>query len=127
VPVEDLTEIEGFDEEVAEELRNRAQSYLEERESELTDRRRELGVSDALAEMEQLTANMLVKLGENGIKTQDDLADLASDELVEILGDEAPSEEEAGQIIMAARAHWFEDAESPADAGTDETAGQQPS
>ena len=109
VPVEDLTEIEGFDEEVAEELRNRAQSYLEERESELSDRRRELGVSDELAEMEQLNANMLVKLGENGIKTRDDLADLASDELVEMLGDDAPSEEDAGQIIMAARAHWFED------------------
>ena len=109
VPIEDLTEIEGFDEEVAEELRNRAQSYLEERESELSDRRRELGVSDELAEMEQLNANMLVKLGENGIKTRDDLADLASDELVEMLGDDAPSEEDAGQIIMAARAHWFED------------------
>ena len=112
VPIEDLTEIEGFDEEVAEELRNRAQTYLEERESELTDRRRELGVSDELAEMEQLGANMLVKLGENGIKTRDDLADLASDELVEMLGDEAPSEDEAGQIIMAARAHWFEGEET---------------
>ena len=121
VPVEDLTEIEGFDEEVAEELRNRAQSYLEERESELSDRRRELGVSDELAEMEQLNANMLVKLGENGIKTRDDLADLASDELVEMLGDDAPSEEDAGQIIMAARAHWFEDDTSQS---TGETTGE---
>jgi N utilization substance protein A len=62
--------------------------------------------------MEPLNANMLVKLGENGIKTRDDLADLASDELVEMLGDEAPSEDEAGQIIMAARAHWFEGEET---------------
>jgi len=124
VPVEDLTEIEGFDEEVAEELRNRAQTYLEERESELTDRRRELGVSDELAEMEQLNANMLVKLGENGIKTRDDLADLASDELVEMLGDEAPSEDEAGQIIMAARAHWFEGEEAGQETTGQETTGE---
>jgi N utilization substance protein A len=125
VPIEDLTEIEGFDEEVAEELRNRAQTYLEERESELTDRRRELGVRDDLAEMEQLTGNMLVKLGENGIKTRDDLADLASDELVEMLGDEAPSEDEAGQIIMAARAHWFEDESNGAQPDGQETSGQE--
>jgi N utilization substance protein A len=123
VPIEDLTEIEGFDEEVAEELRNRAQSHLEERESELSDRRRELGVSDELAEMEQLGANMLVKLGENGIKTRDDLADLASDELVEMLGDDAPSEEDAGQIIMAARAHWFEGEDAGQQRTDQETAG----
>jgi N utilization substance protein A len=49
-----------------------------------------------------------VALGEKGIKTLDDLADLASDELVEILGPEAVDEETANAIIMAARAHWFE-------------------
>jgi N utilization substance protein A len=57
----------------------------------------------------------LVTLGQNGIKTLDDLGDLASDELIEILGDQAPGVEEANAIIMAARAHWFDD-ETPAEA-----------
>jgi N utilization substance protein A len=116
VPLEDLTEIEGFDEEVAEELRERARSYLEEREREASETRRKLGVSDDLTTIDGLTAPLLVKLGENGIKTLDDLGDLASDELIEILGDDAPSAEEADRIIMAARAHWFEDA-APAAGG----------
>jgi N utilization substance protein A len=66
-------------------------------------------------------------LGENEIKTLDDLADLASDELIELLGDLAPSHEEADAIIMAARAHWFEDEETP-ESGEDEvlTAGAEP-
>jgi N utilization substance protein A len=50
---------------------------------------------------------MLVTLGEKGVKTLDDLADLAGDELVEILGEEALDEASANEIIMAARAHWF--------------------
>ena len=53
---------------------------------------------------------MLVQLGEKGVKTLDDLADLAGDELVEIVGAEAIDEEAANAIIMAARAHWFDDA-----------------
>ena len=51
---------------------------------------------------------MLVALGEKGVKTLDDLGDLASDELREILVDAKMSEDEANRIIMAARAHWFE-------------------
>jgi N utilization substance protein A len=49
-----------------------------------------------------------VTLGEKGVKTLDDLADLAGDELVEMLGADALTEEAANEIIMAARAHWFE-------------------
>ena len=56
---------------------------------------------------------MLVVFGQNNIKTLDDLGDLASDELIEMLGDLAPSEEEANAIIMAARAHWFEGEPAP--------------
>ncbi|WP_119167438.1 transcription termination factor NusA [Algihabitans albus] len=118
VPIEDLIDIEGFDEEVAEELRARAETWLEEQERQLDAKRAEMGVSDEIAAIEGLTASMLVKLGEppapyEAVKTLDDLGDLASDELIEILGDEAPSEEEANAIIMAARAHWFGD-EAPA-------------
>jgi len=123
VPLEDLTEIEGFDEEVAEELRNRARAYLEEQDRRLTEQRRELGVSDELAGLEGLTTRMLVKLGENEVRTLDDLADLASDELIEMLGEDAPSPEEADQIIMAARAHWFEGDEAGTPAAEDQDAG----
>lgn len=105
---EELAGIEGFDEGVAAELKRRAQAFLDRRDSELDEKRREMGVEDAVAETGGFTPGMLVALGEKGIKTLDDLADLASDELVEILGPEAVDEETANAIIMAARAHWFE-------------------
>lgn len=109
VDTQELAGIEGFDEDVAEELRARAASWLE-REAEAQDaRRRDLGVEDAVAEISGLPPAMLVKLGEKGVKTLDDLADLAGDELVEIVGDDVLSEEEANAVIMAARAHWFQD------------------
>ena len=108
VETEELAEIEGFDEDVAEELKQRALNFLEEQEVHLTEKRRALGVDDAVAELSGLTPAQLVKLGENGIKLLDDLADLAADELRDILGKDGPSEEEANEIIMAARAHWFD-------------------
>lgn len=90
------------------------------RDAEADDVRRKLGVEDALAELDGLTPSMLVVLGEKGVKTLDDLADLASDELLDILPDGAMSEEEANTVIMAARAHWFEgEEEVQADADTD--------
>jgi N utilization substance protein A len=105
----ELAGIEGFDEDVAEELRARAASWLE-RESEAQDaRRREMGVEDAVAEISGLPPAVLVKLGEKGVKTLDDLADLAGDELVEIVGSDVLNEEEANAVVMAARAHWFKD------------------
>ncbi|MBX6321524.1 MAG: transcription termination/antitermination protein NusA, partial [Rhodospirillaceae bacterium] len=110
VPLEDLAAIEGFDEDVARELRERAQAYLAEQNEKLTARRRELGVGDELAAIEGLTPAMLVALGENGIKTLDDLADLSTDELIGkedgVLKGFGLTEEDASAIIMAARAHW---------------------
>ena len=133
VPVDELAQIEGFDEDVAEELRARARGHLEEQDRLMDERRRELGVEDALAEIQGLNAAMLVKLGEAEVKTLDDLGDLASDELVEHLGTLAPKAELADAIIMAARAHWFDDEPAPAAAAeTAETeaseavAGQEP-
>ncbi len=113
VPIEDLTDIEGFDEEVAAELRARAGHYLEEEAERLTQRRRELGVEDALADIPGLSPGMLVALGEASITTVESFADLASDEL--IFGEDAVlrvfdlSEDEANEMIMAARvaAGWF--------------------
>ncbi|HET8728019.1 MAG TPA: transcription termination factor NusA, partial [Alphaproteobacteria bacterium] len=109
IPVEELTDIEGFDEDIAQELQNRARVYLEEQARVNEERAAELGVSDELKALEALDAAMLVKLGEAGVKTLDDLGDLASDELIEILGAGSMTEVRANEIIMAARAHWFED------------------
>jgi N utilization substance protein A len=113
VPTEELTSIEGFDEDVATELKARAQSWLEAETERLTAKRKELGVEDAVAEIDGLTPAMLVALGEAGVKTLDDLADLAADELTDekdgILKGFEMSLEDANSIIMAARAHWFAD------------------
>ena len=109
VPVEDIDGIEGFNEEVSEELRERARAYLAQQEEELTQRRKDLNVSDDLAEVKGVTPALLVVLGENGIKTRDDLADLATDELLEFAPAGSLTESKANEIIMAARAHWFEE------------------
>ena len=131
VSVEELAGIEGFDEDLAAELQNRAQEALDRREAAAREERQALGVEDALADMPHLTEAMLVTLGKAGIKTLDDLADLATDELVQkkrvdqrrrksettedkggILAAYGLSDEQGNEIIMAARAPWFEDEEA---------------
>ncbi|MDE2514360.1 MAG: transcription termination/antitermination protein NusA [Alphaproteobacteria bacterium] len=82
VDVKELAGIEGFDEETAGELQTRAKEYLDRQEAELEARCKELGVEDALKTVPGATSKMLVKLGENGIKTVDDLAGCATDDLV---------------------------------------------
>ena len=114
VPEEELGSIEGLDPNVATELRKRATLYLEARNAEYEATRRKLGVEDAVAAIEGLTPAMLVALGEKGIKTLDDLGDLAGDELLDALPDSGLTAEEANAIIMKARAHWFGDEQTPA-------------
>jgi transcription termination/antitermination protein NusA len=128
VTVEELAGIEGFDEDLAAELQSRAQEALDRREAAAREERQALGVDDALADMPHLTEAMLVTLGKAGIKTLDDLADLATDELIAkkrvdqrrrksettedkggILSAYGLNEEQGNEIIMAARAHWFEE------------------
>ena len=70
---------------------------------------KELGVTDAVSGLNGVRPAMVVALGENNVKTLDDLADLASDELRELVGEANLSADEAIDIIMAARAHWFDD------------------
>ncbi len=111
VPIEELSGIEGFDEELAVELRNRAQSWLEDLNSKLNARIAEMTMAEDLVALPALAPAALVSLGENDVKTLDDLADLASDELIEIVGPSLLSEDEANEIIMSARAHWFDDEE----------------
>jgi N utilization substance protein A len=109
VPLDELAGLEGFDEGLADALQGRAKDFLQRRDAAYDEKRREMGVSDELAGIEGLTPGMLVALGEAGVKTLDDLGDLAGDELLEILRGHDLSEEEANAIIMAARAHWFAD------------------
>jgi transcription termination/antitermination protein NusA len=109
VPVQELEEIEGMDNDLAEELRNRARTFLTARDEAHEVRRNELGVEDSLTEIEGLRPSILVALGENGVKTLDDLADLAADELLDIAPPGTLQRERANEIIMAARAHWFAD------------------
>lgn len=107
--VDELSGIEGFDADVAAELQNRAKAWLEQREAIVKARIKELGIKQDLLDMQGLSDEAKVKLGENGVKTRDDLADLASDELREMLGETTLTERQASDIIMAARAHWFAD------------------
>ena len=107
----DLAQIEGLDEAIDEELQTRASAIKEAEQEGLYKQRVELGVTDELAKMDGITPNMLVIFGNNEIKTIDDLGDLASDELIEMLPDAGLSIENANNIIMTARAHWFEEDE----------------
>jgi transcription termination/antitermination protein NusA len=82
VDTAEVAHIEGFDEDTANEIQTRAREYLQKQEAERDARRRELGVADELAKVEGVTTSMLVALGEHGIKTVEDLADCATDELI---------------------------------------------
>ncbi len=109
VPVDDLVDIEGFDEDVAAELQDRARAFLSTREEEMNTKRKELGVEDDIAALDGINAAIMVAIGEKGVKTLDDLADLAGDELLEMLPAGTMLLDEANAVIMAARAHWFAD------------------
>jgi N utilization substance protein A len=131
VESDEIASIEGLDDDIAAELQSRAGEALERREAASREERRALGVDDALAELPHLTEQMLVTLGKAGIRTLDDLADLATDELIQkkraeprrraenapqrtedkggVLAEYGLTEEQGNEIIMAARAHWFEE------------------
>ncbi len=136
VPSEELTDIEGFDEDVAGELKARATSFIEEENKKIMARIEELGVADDLVncDIEGMDVKKIISLAEQGVKTLDDLADLAGDELVEMLGEGVIKEDAANSIIMAARAHWFpeedssnaDDAEAPDDAPLDDSSQPAP-
>ena len=107
VDLKELSDIEGFDEDVAKELQSRAQEYVEKRNKEFAEKSKSLGIDDKLQSVEGLDRDMLLTLANNNIKTIDDLADLAADELIDILGENTVSVQEANKIIMNAREHWF--------------------
>ncbi len=137
VDVRELASIEGFDDETAGELQSRAREYLEQLESELEAKRKELGVDDDLKTVPGVTSKMLVQFGENDIKTVEDLAGCATDDLVGwterveggeptkhpgILDASETSREDAEAMIMQARviAGWITEADLAKAAETDE-------
>ena len=133
----EVASIQGFDEDTAREIQNRAQEYLARIEAEQDARRKELGVEDQLREIHGITTPMLVALGENGVKTVEDFADLATDDLVGWTDGKGPdavrnkgfldgfevSRADAEGMIVAARVKlgWIE---PPAEAPEGETAAE---
>ncbi len=151
VDLSEIAHIEGFDADTAEQIQARAKEYLEQQESDRDAKRRELGVADEVAEIPGITTAMMVALGENGVKTVEDFADCATDELVGWTERKKDKDSEAVRhkgfldgfelsradvegMIMAARvqAGWIkaEDLEQPADveaevAETSDTTGDE--
>ncbi|MBE6450059.1 MAG: transcription termination/antitermination protein NusA [Alphaproteobacteria bacterium] len=112
VELDELSSIDGFDEALAKELQSRAATYLTQRNEEMQNKIKEYDLADDLKNFEGLTLQMLEALGANQVKTLDDLADLAADELVEIVGAENISLDDANTLIMKAREHWFDEEKS---------------
>jgi transcription termination/antitermination protein NusA len=135
VDLNDIASIDGLDEQTGEELQNRAREYLDRVSKEQDARRVELGVSDELKSLEGVSAAMLVALGEAGIKTMEDLADCATDDLTgwtERKGTESVKHKgafsglevsgaEAEALIMAARVNmgWIEATPEPEEAAAE--------
>ncbi len=142
VELEEIASIEGFDEDTAQEIQDRAREFLERQESEQDERRKALGVDDAVTELPHLNTAMLVALGENDIKSVEDVADCAADDLLGwdertaegrvhndgILEGFEMSRADAEDLIMRARiaAGWFteEDLEADRRAAEAEAAGE---
>ena len=102
VPLQEMLEIEGFDEDTVNELRARAKDMLLTMEIAREESIEE--VSQDLRDLEGLDADLIATLAQNGVNTRDELADLAVDELTAITGQ---PEEEAKALILKAREHWF--------------------
>jgi N utilization substance protein A len=127
VDEKEIASIEGFDEDTARELQERAREYIDQQEAELDSKRKELGVADELKDVPGVTTKMLVAFGENDVKTLEDLAGCATDDLVGwterkdgetkhvpgYLNGLDVSREDAEAIIMQARlkAGWITEAE----------------
>jgi N utilization substance protein A len=109
VPINELMEIEAFDEKTVNELRNRARNAL--LVAAIANEEKMEGVDPELLKLEGMDAQLAARLVEGGIKSRDGLADLAVDELSELT---KIDEERAKKLIMAARAHWFDDSKEAA-------------
>jgi N utilization substance protein A len=138
VDQDEISSIDGFDEDTATEIQTRAREYLERIEAEHDARRKELGVSDELREIPGMTTAMMVALGEDGVKTVEDFAGYAVDDLTGwkerkdgetkmypgVLADFGTTRAEAEQMVLAARlkAGWISEEEAQAEAADAEAA-----
>lgn len=105
VPMEEILSIDGFDEEIAEELRNRAKDALLTQAIASEEDLSSMNMADDLMNMEGMDKELALELAKRSILCMEDLAEQATDELMEI---EGMTEGRAGQLIMTARAPWFE-------------------
>ena len=111
--LDELTNIEGFDEDLASELSNRAKNFVKLENERVEKSIKKLKVKKDLYDFADLTKQSILTLAENGIITLDDLAELDSEELFNILGkDVFANEDDAGSTIMKAREHWFSEIDS---------------
>lgn len=108
VPLDDLSNIEGFDENLASELRARARDWLETQKRAIEEKLSALGMDKKLLDL-GLSSEVLVKLGEQKILSLDDFADLSRAEFVDMVPDSRLSAEEIDSMIMKAREHWFKE------------------
>ena len=104
VPLEEIAQIQDFDEEIANELRNRAKDALLTRAIASEENLSKAGIADDLLNMEGIDSQLALALAGIGVKTMEDLAEQAIDDLMGIAG---MDEERAGKLIMTARAPWF--------------------
>jgi N utilization substance protein A len=136
----EIASIDGFDEDTASEIQTRAREYLEKIEAEHDEKRKALGVKDELREIPGVTTAMMVTLGEDGVKTIEDFAGYAADDLIGwkerkdgetkvypgVLASHGVSRAEAEQMVLAARrqAGWITEEELAAEEpAADETVG----
>lgn len=105
--MEDFVALEGLDPKFAKELYQKAVDFAEEQEQRFFQKCEELGIHDDLLTLPHLDVPMFDKLIDAGIRTRDDVADLATDELLDILSDGTLSREKAEAVIMEARKGWF--------------------
>ncbi len=121
VPTSELIEIEEFDEDIVTELRNRARDVLLTQAIVQEEKIDEAEPAEDLLTLEGMDKGLAFKLASEGVVTREDLAELATDDLLEI---QEMDQEEAAALIMKAREHWFE-AEAEAEAETELQAEQQ--
>ncbi len=139
VDADEIASIDGFDEDTASEIQSRARDYLDRIEAEHDARRKELGVADELREVPGVTTAMMVTLGEDGVKTVEDFAGYAVDDLVGwkerkdgetkvfpgVLAGHNVSRADAEQMVLAARlkAGWITESDLAPEEPVEETAG----
>jgi N utilization substance protein A len=139
VEAEEIATIDGFDEDTASEIQQRAREYLEKIETEYDDKRKALGVADELRELPGITTAIMVTLGEDGVKTVEDFAGYAVDDLTGwkerkdgetkvfpgVLASHGVSRADAEQMVLAARlkAGWITEDELVAEETADEAVG----